>query len=252
MLRAIILLLPLAIGAPVNAQTITIGTAVAVPQVLEHDGMGNVTGLEGDLLAAICTRAGWTCTWEVMDFDTLFPALEAGRIDIAANFLGHTPTRAERVHMTCPYFPDEGQLDGGSYFVTDPAHDPLSGAIAVLAGTLHAERLEDAGLTAQLYLTEDAAIEALLTGEVPAYFGASQTAVIHPEAERLIAAGVNPNASIGIALAVTPTRPFVAEVVDASLANLSREGMISELLSRWLNHRIDDPIALCDTAPAIS
>lgn len=237
---------------PALAEDITIGTAVPYPRILEHDGAGNVSGLEGDLVAAICARAGWTCTWEVMPFDTLFPALEAGRIDMAANVFGLTAERAARVHMTCPYMPPTADAEGGTFFVTDPAHDPRSGPVAVLRGSLFADTLDGIDADLRLFADEGLAIGALLSGDVPAYFGSATTAMGYPGAAALVNRGQLPTQSRGLSLAVTPTRPGLGAEVDAQLASLSRDGALTYLLNRWINRNVDDPIALCDRQPTTS
>lgn len=242
MLRLILCLL----AAPAMGQQVTIGTSASYPPMIIHDGAAPVSGLEGELLAMICARAGWTCNWEILPFDGLFPALETGRIDIAANSLGYSAERAARVHMTCPHRPRQSDRMTDPFFVLDPTHDPESGPIAVVRDTLHATALADAELDARLFSDDDVAIDAVVTGQIPAYFGPQPPVANHPAGGRLTAVGSFDIHSSGTSFAISPLRPDLAAEVEEHLANLSREGTLSAITNRWMGRSVEDPIALCD------
>lgn len=235
-----------------KAETLRIGTSASYPPIIVHNGAPPVSGLEGDLLAALCARAGWDCQWEIMPFDAIFVALETGEIDIAANSLGYTAGRAARVHMTCPYRPGSADGSYGTFYVLDPSHDPRSGPIAVLRETLHATALVRAGLEARLFSEDHTALDAVVAGDIPAYFGADPAVETYPSRGLLSTSGGMTIESGGTSIAVTPLRPDLAAEVDAQLVNLSRDGTITRLTTRWTGAGVDDPIALCETGLPIS
>lgn len=257
-MRAALALAILVAAAPASAQEVIVGTSAHYPPIIVHNGSPPVTGLEGDLVSLICARAGWTCRWQIMPFDAVFPALETGQIDIAANSLGYTAERAARVHMTCPYRPMGEAGNTGTFYVRDPEHDARSGPIAVLRGTLHATALEAEGLDLRPFATDAAALDAVIAGTLPAYFGPDPAVDTHPGRAHLRAAGRMDVPSGGTSLAVSRTRPDLAAEVDAQLATLSREGIIATLIQTWTGDggdddgTIDDPIALCDIGLPIS
>ncbi|WP_341862427.1 transporter substrate-binding domain-containing protein [Gymnodinialimonas sp. 57CJ19] len=248
------LALVLAVIAPLcaKAETLRLATSAAYPPMIIHNGAPPVSGLEGDLLAALCARAGWDCQWQIMPFDAIFVALEAGEIDIAANSLGYTAARAARVHMTCPYRPSSSDGAQGTFYVLDPSHDPRSGPIAVLRETLHATALARAGLEARPFSDDHTALDAVVAGDIPAYFGADPAVESYPDRGLLAASGAMAIESGGTSIAVTPLRPDLAAEVDAQLANLSRDGTITRLTTLWTGTGVDDPIALCDIGLPIS
>lgn len=237
---------------PVSAQTITIGTSASYPPIIVHNGSPPVSGLEGELLGVICTEAGWTCIWEILPFDVLIPALEAGRIDIAANSLGYTADRAARVHMTCPYRASPNGKASGRFLVLDPATTPQNGPIAVLRGSLHADTLAQEGLTARPFSEDADALAAVASGAIPSYYGPDAIADLFADAFGLTSAGTMPIASNGTSLAVTPTRPDIAAEVDAQLAALSSRGLITSITTRWVGQGDDDPISRCENDPITS
>lgn len=263
MIRALSLLtaltapaLLLALTAPATAQTITIGTAETYPPIIIHapsnNAAGSVSGMEGQLIDAICARAGWTCVWQQMPFGELIPALEQGTIDIAAHALAYTPARALRVHMTCPYRPD---LDGeitGTFLAISATTQPESGAIAVLNGSLHALALAQAGFTPQTFPDDASALASVVSGEISTYFGPTLGSAHGPARAALTPTGTLTLQSGGTSLGVTPTRPDLVAEVDDHLANLSRDGTITTISNRWLGQSVEDPIALCDIHLPIS
>ena len=241
-----------AAASPVLATEVVIGTSAAYPPMIIHDGGPPVSGLEGDLMARICANAGWTCTWEIMPFDVIFPALEVGRIDVAANAFGYTAARAARVHMTCPYRP--ASLDGmrGTFFALTPDHDPRSAPIAVLRGTLHQTALSEAGLDLRAFSDDITAMDAVVSGDILAYFGPTPAVENYANRAALVPVGEMDIQSSGTSIAVSPLRPDLAAVVDDELSNLSREGIITSLTRQWTGGGVDDPIALCEILPPIS
>lgn len=240
------------LAAPVNAEQVTIGTSASYPPMIVHNGAAPVSGLEGDLLSAICTQAGWTCTWEILPFDVIFPALEVGRIDIAANSFGYTAERAARVHMTCPHRPNGNDRMSGSFYVIDPTHDPFSGSVAVLRGSLHAIALAEAGVDARPFSADTTALDTVVAGEIPAYFGPDPAVEQYPNRAALFAVGEMAIRSGGTSFAVSPLRADLAAELDDQLANLSRAGTITQITRRWTGSSVDDPIALCENQPPIS
>lgn len=251
-MRAALFALFCALAPQAHALEVVIGTSASYPPIIIHDGGAPVSGLEGELLSQICTRAGWSCTWEIMPFDVIFAALEVGRIDMAANSLGHTPDRAARVHMTCPYRPIAPDDMRGTFFTRDPSHDPRSGPIAVLRGTLHHIALAEAGLDARLFSEDRVALDSVVAGAIPTYFGPAPAVENHPSGAVLTPADEMQIQSGGTALAVSPLRPELAAALDAQLVALSRDGTITALTRQWIGEAVDDPIALCETIPATS
>lgn len=251
MVRGIFIIL-CALACPAHAEDVVIGTSASYPPMIIHDGAAPVSGLEGDLLSHICTNAGWNCTWEIMPFDVIFPALEVGRIDLAANAFGYSAERAARVHMTCPYRPASSDGMRGTFYALTSDHDPRSGSVAVLRGTLHQTALAEVGLEMRLFSDDNSAMNAVVAGEVPAYFGPAPAVDNYHNRAALVPVGEMPIQSGGTAFAVSPLRPDLAAVVDDQLANLSRDGIITTLTRQWTGGGVDDPIALCERLPPIS
>lgn len=231
---------------PLHAQDVVIGTAFPYAPFITRDAAGNPAGAEAEILAAVCAHAEWTCTWVEMPFESLFTALQQGSIDIAANGLGATPERAARVHMSCPYYlHDPENVPAGTFFVTDPGHDPLSGPIGVTEGSLFEAALMREGLTAVLFQDEVTALQALHDGLVPAHLGSVQYPAQVGLAEGLFERGRLPTGSRGVSFALDPNDAGFIDRFEATLDTISRNGQLAELVTLHIGFNHPDPISEC-------
>ena len=239
--------------SPARAQDVVIGTAFPYAPFITRDASGTPAGAEAEILAAICTRAGWTCTWTEMPFDDLFTALEQGTIDIATNGLGNTPERAARVHMSCPYYlHDPDNVPAGTFFVTDPDHDPRSGPVGVTEGSIFQSTLAREGLTIVPFPDEVTALQALHNGLVPAHLGSAQYPAQVGLAEGLFDVGRLPTGSRGVSFALAPGDAALIDTFDHTLAALSRSGDLATLVTRHIGENHPDPVSECTVPTPVS
>jgi polar amino acid transport system substrate-binding protein len=123
-----------------------------------------VIGFEVDMVAAICKHMGVEPELVRIDWNSLVPSLEAGRIDVAINGLEVLPERAEVVAFTEPYYEYVQQLtvraaDKDSY----PSLEALEGKpVAVLNGTAAVNVLEEHGWHASRILPYDDSLKPYL------------------------------------------------------------------------------------------
>lgn len=231
---------------PLHAQDVVIGTAFPYAPFITRDDAGDPAGAEAEILAAVCAHAGWTCTWVEMPFETLFTALQQGEIDIATNGLGATPERAARVHMSCPYYlHDPENVPAGTFFVTDPGHDPRSGPIGVTEGSIFEAALAREGLTAVLFQDEVTALQALHDGLVPAHLGSVQYPAQVGLAEGLFERGRLPTGSRGVSFALDPGDAGFIDRFEATLATVSRSGQLADLVTLHIGENHPDPVSEC-------
>lgn len=225
------------------SERLTIGVSAPYPPFQMRAENGQVIGLDADLMAEICTRGGFDCTWQEVDFSRLFGLVESGALDIAVGGLGRTPARQSVVHMTCPY--RESPAPKGTFFTVDPDIALAPTAIAVTRGSLEHGVLEEAGYLARPYADIGQALAALLDGREAAFFGSAfyvkETA---PDAG-LANRGTLPLPTGGTSIAVTRTRHGLDKRIDAILAEISRDGTLAKLQNHWLGKSQSDTIARC-------
>ncbi|WP_086303995.1 basic amino acid ABC transporter substrate-binding protein [Campylobacter devanensis] len=87
-----------------NAQTIKVGTNAAYPPFEFVNEQNQVTGFDMDLMAEIAKKVGFKIEIVNISFDSLIPALKAGKIDIIAAAMSATPERLKAVDFSKPYY----------------------------------------------------------------------------------------------------------------------------------------------------
>ena len=76
-----------------NAQTIKVGTNATYPPFEFVNEQNQITGFDMDLMAEIAKKVGFKFEIVNISFDSLIPALKAGKIDIIAAAMSATPER---------------------------------------------------------------------------------------------------------------------------------------------------------------
>lgn len=91
--------------------TVRVGTEGTYPPFSYADPKtGNLTGFDIDVIKAVAAKAGWTLQFTTGSFDSLFPALDAGRIDVIANQVTIEPDRAAHYLFSTPYTYSHGVI----------------------------------------------------------------------------------------------------------------------------------------------
>ena len=85
-------------------ETIRIAFDAGYPPFIVEDADGTFSGFEVDLVEAWCARMTATCTQSAHTFDTIIPALNAGKFDAIVASMYITEERAEKVAFTRPYY----------------------------------------------------------------------------------------------------------------------------------------------------
>lgn len=96
-----------------------------------------LTGFEIDLTEALAKRLGVALEWRALGFDSLLPALNQDRFDLAVASFGITPERQKAVDFSDPYYCSGGQIvakPGGPRTAADLAGK----VVAVQIGTTYA------------------------------------------------------------------------------------------------------------------
>src|SRR5579875_3191566 len=82
---------------------ITIATEGAYPPYNMHAPDGKLEGFEIDLGNNLCERMKITCTWVSQDWDSMIPALNAGKFDAVMDGMSITPQREKVIAFSIPY-----------------------------------------------------------------------------------------------------------------------------------------------------
>ncbi|WP_426244596.1 ABC transporter substrate-binding protein/permease [Nocardioides sp. LHG3406-4] len=89
---------------PADGQVVRVGTEGIYPPFSFHDpDSDELTGYDIEVVKEVAKRAGWQLEFVEANFDALFPALDADRIDLIANQVTINPEREARYLFSEPY-----------------------------------------------------------------------------------------------------------------------------------------------------
>jgi len=186
-----------AVFAQAETKTYIVGTSADYPPFEWIDSNGNYVGLDMDIMKVIAVREGYKIEFRDIGFDSLIPALQAGKVDIVASGMNITSERAKIVDFTDPYWkadqPVLVQKDSDLNIVTALSQDHKVGAER---GTTMANwiqnNLVDKGVKVKLetYETNDTAVMDLVNGRIDALLCDAPTAKAFSENNPLKMVGV--------------------------------------------------------------
>jgi len=98
------------LGSAMAQDKIVIGTEGAFPPWNGTSPNGELFGAEIDLIGALCEQMGASCEIVTNDFDSMIPALNAGKFDAIMAAMSITDERSQRINFSKPYFGDPARL----------------------------------------------------------------------------------------------------------------------------------------------
>ena len=100
---AIALLAALSVSACAEGNVLRVGMEGTYAPYTYHDDSGVLTGFEVDVAVAIAKKIGYEVQFVEGAWDSLFPALDAGTIDVIMNQVTITEARLETYDFSTPY-----------------------------------------------------------------------------------------------------------------------------------------------------
>lgn len=197
-----------------------------------------IVGFEVEMVEAICKHMGVKPELVRIDWNSLVPSLEAGRIDVAINGLEVLPERAEVVAFSEPYYEYVQQLtvraaDKDLY----PSLDALAGKpVAVLNGTAAVGVLQEHGWHASRIVQYDDSLKpylALRQRRAEATLGESIIASYYAGSD---ASFFNVPATFSpghYAAAVRQADQSLLAEIDRVLAVMKQNGELGQIYQRW-------------------
>ena len=114
-LALVLLMMVVAPPGPASAAddrpVVRVGTEGTYPPFSFHDPDGKkLTGYDIDVMKAVAKKAGWRLEFVETQFDAIFAALEADRIDVIANQVSINPEREAKYGLSTPYTYSHGVI----------------------------------------------------------------------------------------------------------------------------------------------
>lgn len=231
------------IGSAVSAEPLRIATGGHYPPYILDPETPQARGLDKELLDAICDLGGFDCTFVDLPMSDIFQALARGDVDIVGGGFGYSAERDAIVDFTCPYvISGEGS---GLFVAAAPDVDLIEARIGVLVSSLFQNAMEQAGRDAVPFETEEAALAALMRGDIDVVFGSENMVDLAQSKGNFYQIGTYPTFSLGTAFAVSEDAPGLRSTLNSLLAELSANGTLGEIQTRWIGRNEGDVIAQC-------
>lgn len=224
-------------SVPANADevvTVRVGTEGAYPPFTFRDPSSDeLTGYDIDVIREVAKRAGWQLEFVEAQFDSIFPALDAGRIDVIANQISINPEREAKYLFSEPYTYSRGVI------VTAADTDDIT-TLADLQGKTMAQNstsnwaqvARDAGgdvrsvesLAQAAELLEQGRVDALVNDNIAVldYLAASGSSGVK-------IAGEVEGESTAQALAFRQDEPELRDAANAALADMAEDGTLKKI-----------------------
>jgi cystine transport system permease protein len=231
----------LALPAPAGAEdrpVVRVGTEGTYPPFsFEDPDTGQLTGFDIDVMRAVGEEAGWDLRFVEAPFDSLFPALDSGRIDVIANQVTINPDREARYLFSTPYTYSHGVI------VTAADNDDIT-TLADLKGRTTAQTsssnwaqvARDAGAKVQYVQDFGPGVELLAQGRVDAivndyiavldYLASSGT-------DEVKIAGDAGDETLKQALVFRKDESQLRKQADEALAALAADGTLAKISERY-------------------
>jgi His/Glu/Gln/Arg/opine family amino acid ABC transporter permease subunit len=229
----------LGLAGPATADDATgpvvrVGTEGVYPPFTYRDPETNeLTGFDVDVMKAVAEEAGWDVQFVEAPFDSLFPALDSGRIDVIANQVTINPERKARYLFSTPYTYSHGVIVTRSDTDDITSLDDLEGrTTAQTSSSNWAQVARDAGAKVQYVQDFGPGVELLIQGRVDAIVN-DNIAVLDYLAtsgtDEVKIAGNAGDETLEQALAFRQSDPQLQQQADEALKALTVDGTLADI-----------------------
>ena len=221
-----------------DARVVKVGTEGVYPPFSYRDSETNqLTGFDVDVMKAIGEEAGWDLQFVEAPFDSLFPALDSGRIDVIANQVTVTAERKARYLFSTPYTYSHGVIVTAKDTDDITSLADLKGrTTAQTASSNWAQVAKDAGAKVQYVQDFGPGVQLVVQGRVDAIVN-DNIAVLDYLAtsgnDQVKIAGDAGDEVLEQALAFRQSDPQLQQEADAAIEALTEDGTLAEISDRY-------------------
>ncbi|NLG99250.1 MAG: basic amino acid ABC transporter substrate-binding protein [Chloroflexi bacterium] len=218
--------------------TIRVATEASYPPFeTVNEETKELEGFDIDLMNAIAEKAGLTVEYQNTPFDSVLAGMATCQFDAAVSAITITEERAKEFAFSEPYI-NAGQittvrLEETSINGPDDLNGKVIGVQLGTTGQIEAEKIQGAEI--RPYDTVDLAFLDLANGQVDAVIADYPTTLVYVNqfSDKIKTTGeVFTDENYGIAVCKENTE--LLEKINAALAEVKSEGLLTELEQKWL------------------
>nr|WP_246416351.1 ABC transporter substrate-binding protein/permease [Nocardioides luti] len=219
-------------------RVVRVGTEGTYPPFTYRDpATDQLTGFDIEVMKAVGEQAGWDVRFVEAPFDSLFPALDAKRIDVIANQVTINPERSARYLFSTPYTYSHGVIvtAKGTDDITTLA-DLKGRTTAQTSSSNWAQVAREAGAKVQYVQDFGPGVELLVQGRVDAIVN-DNIAVLDYLAssgnDQVKIAGDAGDETLQQALTFRQSDPALQQEADQALAALAKDGRLAAISEKY-------------------
>jgi ABC-type amino acid transport substrate-binding protein len=228
-------------GSGSTTEPLRVGVEAKYPPFESTKADGTFEGFDIDLARALADSLGRPAEFHNMDWDSLIPELQAGRVDLICSGMSYTDERAKVVDFSKPY----AQSPMSVLVSTTRAKDVTKVSqlneptmhVAVQRGTTGETKARAAfpKATFMLYGDETAAATEVATGRVHAfvydYLSVDKYAKQYPKETRVLDESIGSEKYCMVVAKGSPLLPKIDAFLDAAV---KPGGKLDELIQKWI------------------
>ncbi|MDO4270346.1 MAG: transporter substrate-binding domain-containing protein [Eubacteriales bacterium] len=208
-----------------------------------HDENDELVGYDVEVARAIAEKLGVTASFVEGEWDGLLAGLSAGRYDIMVNGVDIDPARQETYDFSDPYaYNRTAVITLGGNADIQTLEDLQGKHTANTISSTYAELAEQYGAEVTGVDDLNQTFELLLSGRIDATLNAEMTYYdymkAHPDADIKIAVLTEDANQIGIPMRKGEETAALREAINAALAELSQEGVLTALSEKYFGSDI--------------
>lgn len=227
-----------AVKKQIDEFTIIVGTAAEFPP-FEYVHNDQIVGFDIDLIEEVIRRLGKKMVLKDMPFTTLIPQLQNGSIHIIAAGISPTPERAQLVLFTKPYLETDPLVVISS--AKNPIHslNDLKNKIVLVNEGFTAERFMSTvpDIDLKRLPTVSDAFLSLMSNRADAFVVAANN--VKPFFKQYnkddFSVYIIPDTNEKTAFAVSKLYPALFQEVQTVIDQLTQEGFIEQLKTKWIS-----------------
>lgn len=218
---------------------IVMGTNAQFPPYEYYADDGSYAGIDVEIMTAIATKLGVTLKVEDMDFDSIVPAVQSGKVDVGAAGMTVTEDRLKNINFTNTYTKAKQVIivpEGSAIKSADDFAGKKIGAQTGTTGELYVTwDYEDTGLaTVERYKSGMEAVQSLLQGKIDAVVIDNEPAKVFVSENPGLVILETEYVEEEYAIAVAKQNTEILDAINAALTELIADGTVQAIIDKYI------------------
>jgi ABC-type amino acid transport substrate-binding protein len=223
---------------PATGGELVWATNAQFPPYEYYEG-NTVVGIDADVIALIAEKLGMTARVEDMEFDSVIPSVQSGKVDVGMAGLTVTEERKEAVGFTTSYATGKQVIivtEDSDIASADDLEGKTIGVQLSTTGDLYItwDLVDEGKASIERYSKGADAVQALAQGKIDAVVIDSEPAKVFVEMNEGLKILETEYITENYAIAVSKDNPELLSKIDAALQELIDSGEVQKIIDKYI------------------